>query len=139
MGYKKGRILGTDDGLFFGKYRIARYHEKVLKFGAGCVVFFHLANRRKNGWDLTYDSPVGTSLNSELHRITLNLDTRSIFAESTMNDEEKTPIVKKMENITNKEFFNYVRSHMEKLFSKLYDVNPNEDRTSFEFIKKIEI
>ncbi len=41
-----------------------------------------------------------------------------------------------MDNITNKDFFNYVRKHVEDLFGVLYEVTPNKDRTVFKLVKR---
>lgn len=135
MGYKKGNSIGTDDALLFGKYHIARCHgdTSISILGKGCVVFYHVSKKKGKGtW---YDLGIGAFTNNVLRKINLDLETQSIILESKKNNEEDFKEVR-MNNITNKEFFNYVHNHVEKLFGELYEVTPNEDRTSFRLVKR---
>lgn len=128
MGYKKGYVIGTNDGLQFGNYQIGRYHNNnnfSPLFDKGCVVLI----------DKRIGKYMGATKKNILRNISFDLETNTIIFDSKKDTENDFKELH-MRNITNKEFFNYVRNHMEKLFGELYDVTPNDDRTSFELLKK---
>lgn len=136
MGYKKGRVFGTYDGLIWGKYRIGRYHANYpfqQTFGEGCVIL-DCSHKCKSG-NGRFGYCIGAYKTNILRKISFDIEKRCIIIESKKIDKKRFKKVV-MNDITNRDFFNYVRSHVEKLFGYLYEVTPNKDRTVFKLVKR---
>ncbi|MCF0124484.1 MAG: hypothetical protein HUJ68_01795 [Clostridia bacterium] len=129
--------FGCDYYLKFGKYCIRIYEKNNAhninflkeKYGKGTVIF---EEHIRKGFALPY----GAYNKNIIRKITFNKEDRSITFVSR-NIEKKNFKKTVWKNITNKEFFEYVRNHFEKLFYA-YDVTPNSDRTEFKMVKKAE-
>ena len=139
MGYKKGRRFGTDDGLSWSnKYWIARYHKDcgMGRFGKGCVILRGSSIiERKKGTVVCRSGCIGAGKRNELRKISFDIEKRDIIIEARgLNKKRFRKAI--MSNVTNRDFFNYVRSHVEKLFGYLYEVTPNKDRTVFKLVKR---
>lgn len=136
MGYKKGRVNSTDDGLIWstGKYKIGKYHDDCSSsmLGEGCVVLWYAP---VVGPKSRFGYAVGAYKTNILRKISFDTEKRDIIIESRKLDKKR---FKKavMNDITNKDFFNYVRKHVEDLFGILYEVTPNKDRTVFKLVKR---
>lgn len=126
MGYKKVKSYG-EDALKFGKYRLIFVQDDTnsMLFKRGTVVVFC------DGYGY------GAHKKNELRKISFDLEKRDITYESrNINKKRFHKFV--LQNVTNKEFFDYYRRHIEKMFGILYEVEPNKDRTVFLLKKRTE-
>lgn len=138
MGYKKGYALGTKDGLIWGKYRIGRHHDDSPSsaFGEGCISLQYCPTHKTvSGYKYHCGYCIGAYKTNILRKISFDIEKRNIIIESRKLDKKQFQKVI-MDNITNKDFFNYVRNHVEELFGILYEVTPNKDRTVFKLVKR---
>lgn len=137
MGYKKGYVIGTNDGLIWGSYRIGRYHNdcSLSMFGEGCVSLRYSPIIKGTHYKGRGGYGIGAYKTNILRKISFDIDKRDIIIESRKLDKKRFQKVI-MNDITNKDFFNYVRKHVEDLFGILYEVTPNKDRTVFKLVKR---
>lgn len=137
MGYKKGRVMSTKDGLIWGCYRIGRYHDdsSFSIYGEGCVSLHYSPIIKGTHYKGRGGYAMGAYKTNILRKISFDIEKRDIIIESRKLDKKR---FKKavMNDITNKDFFNYVRKHVEDLFGILYEVTPNKDRTVFKLVKR---
>lgn len=126
MGYKIIKYMGCPRVKKFGKYKIGVYDHKICDgsiIDKGCCVIFYKGIF------------FGSLKYYDIRKITFDSEKRSIILESRKSKKGKFR-KQGLENITNKEFYEYTRKNVEKLFGTYYNVIPNDDRTEFKLIKK---